>query len=240
MVSDRYSRQIAVIGQESHNKLRNTHVAIVGCGGLGCVVGSLLARAGMNLTLIDDDRVETSNLPRQELYEPGDEGQSKVERAGQRLLRVNPDIKLSLFPERLSEKNVGDVLKKANIIADCTDNMPSRFMINDYALKTVKPWVYGGVVDAEGRVWAIVPGVTPCLKCMVDCSPSSDDQFAKGVLSTAVSMVGSLQASEVMKLAMGRHTHGLMAIDAWCYKIRYIDVKRFEKCKCHDIQPRQS
>lgn len=240
MGSDRYAKQIAVLGEESQAKLRGSRVAVVGCGGLGCVVSASLARAGVHLVLIDDDRVETSNLPRQELFDHEDIGEQKVDRASSRLIRANYDIGVLPVFARLTDDNADELLKDADVIADCTDNMPSRFVINRYSLRTGKPWVYGGVADWEGRVWGIVPGVTPCLFCMIDCSPSSDDQFARGVLNTTVGMVGNIQATEVIKLLIGKKTSGLMAIDAWCYQIRYIDVKRFEKCKCHDIQPRQS
>jgi molybdopterin/thiamine biosynthesis adenylyltransferase len=237
MGSDRYSRQIAILGKK-HEKLRNGTVAIVGCGGLGCVVGSQLARTGVNLVLIDNDQIEQSNLPRQELYVPGDLGRSKVAKAGLKLQRINPDIHVCIRAERLGEDNATRLLDEVDVIADCTDNFPSRIIINRYSLRSDVPWVYGGVAETEGRVWAIVPGETACLFCTVDASIASDDKFARGVLGTAVGMVGSIQANEIMKLLMGDHTMGFMTIDAWNYKVRYINVKRLEKCECHDIRQR--
>jgi adenylyltransferase/sulfurtransferase len=239
ITEDRYTRQISVLGLENHKKLREKRVAIVGCGGMGCVVGSSLARSGVNLTLIDDDRVEPSNLQRQELFSTPDVGEFKVARAGVRLLRINPGIRLRLESKRLTHENAEQLLAEADVIADCTDNMASRFIINEWAIKLGKPWVYGGVTETEGRVWGIIPGQTPCFFCIMELSICGTPDVERGVLGAAVGMVGSMQALEVIKLLTGNYgaLSGYLAIDCWTSQIRRIEVKKNEKCRCNVTRP---
>jgi adenylyltransferase/sulfurtransferase len=238
ITDDRYNRQIALLGAKRHTKLREKRVAIVGCGGMGCVVSSSLVRSGVNVTLIDDDRVASSNLPRQVLYDSVDVGKFKVERAGVRLLRINPTIRLRLESKRLTDGNAEELLADADVIADCTDNMDSRFIINDWAIKLRKPWVYGGVTETEGRVWAIVPGQTACLWCIFEASVCGTPDVERGVLGAAVGMVGSMQAIEVIKLLVEADAlSGYLAIDCWTSQIRRIETQINEGCKCNVARP---
>jgi len=166
------------IGKKGQLKLRNSSVAIVGLGALGSVSAELLARAGIGkLILIDRDVVELSNLQRQSLYDEDDLGKPKSMAAKEKLSKINHEVKIEFFIGDLSYKTIDKILKKNKIslILDCTDNLETRFLINDFSVKNNLPFIYSSAVGSKGYVFNIMPGETACLGCFIKELTSLDD-----------------------------------------------------------------
>lgn len=203
---DRYSRQTAFygIGAEGQEKLLSSTVVIVGQGALGSASASFLARAGIGrLILIDDDRVELSNLQRQTLYEQADVGLLKAECAKKHLEEINSDVKTEIFCERLTDGNADRLLGAADVVVDATDNFPARECINRWCVSHKTPWIYGGVAGSEGMTMNILPN-GPCFKCLMpeDAPKKEDcaDASTRGIISTLPSFISSIQCTEAMKI----------------------------------------
>lgn len=172
----RYSRQIVFrdLGLEGQRKLMSGRVLVVGAGGLGTWAAELLTRAGVGLLrLADDDKVDLTNIHRQGLYDESDAEASKpkVQAAAERLARINAGAAIETINTRLERTNIDSLAGDVDVILDGTDNFATRFLINDYAVKYGKPWIFAGVVGAEGQMMTIVPGRTPCLRCIMDSPP---------------------------------------------------------------------
>ena len=216
----RYSKQRTFLGPESDALLRTKRVAIVGLGALGSVIAPWLARAGVgHLALIDRDLAERSNLQRQLLYTEDDLGQPKADVAAARLSRANPEIELRPLVADLTSGNARELLSGFDLICDGTDNFEARFLINDVAILTGTPWIYAGVIGAEGVVWPICPPRTPCLRCLIEEPPAFGDVDTcdtAGVLGPAVGVVGSWASLEAMKILTGSEPHReLVRFNLW-------------------------
>ncbi len=203
----RYSRQISFdkIGQKGQEKLARAKVAIVGMGGLGSVIAMILARAGVGyLRLIDRDIVEQNNLQRQVLFEEDDIGKPKADVSKKRLSAINSGIKIDAVFNCLDEKNAEKLLSGVDIILDGTDNMEARMIINEFAVKNKIPFVYGAAVRDKGMAMLIIPGKTPCLKCIFRrVSGLGMDCGSLGVLPTATGFIGTIEANEAIKFICG-------------------------------------
>ncbi|HZT74280.1 MAG TPA: ThiF family adenylyltransferase [Terriglobales bacterium] len=222
---ERYSRQMlfAPLGRAGQERLRRAHAAIVGCGALGSTQADLLARAGIGrLTLVDRDYVEASNLQRQRLYDEADARESlpKATAAARHLRHINSEVEIMPRAEDLNAGNIEDLLAGAEIILDGTDNLDTRYLLNDYAVARRLPWIYGAVVGAYGTTFTIRPGETACLECLFGAQPAGlvETCDTRGVLNWAVQWVAAWQAGEAVKLAAGasealRPT--LIAADLW-------------------------
>lgn len=204
----RYSKQRIFLGPEADGLLRTKRVAIMGLGALGSVIAPWLARAGVgHLALIDRDLVERSNLQRQLLYTEDDLGLPKAEVALTRLAQANPEIELRALVADLTSGNARELLSGFDLICDGTDNFEARFLINDVAILTGRPWIYAGAIGAEGVVWPICPPHTPCLRCLIEEPPASGDVDTcdtTGVLGPAVGVIASWAALEAMKILTGK------------------------------------
>ncbi len=201
----RYDRLVKLdsVGEGGVRRLKNATVTIVGLGGLGSVVAQLLARAGVGrLILIDRDYVEEENLHRQILYNEEDVGQQKAYSAMVALNKINSDIDIESHFENLDYTNISRLVK-GSVIVDCTDNLETRFLINEYAKKNNIPWIYGGAVTTKGFVWVIQP-FNICFRCVFSESKKGKSCSEVGVHSAIVSIVGTLQASEAFKLITGQ------------------------------------
>ena len=244
----RYSRQMlfAPIGVEGQRRLRQASVTLVGCGALGSVLANTLVRAGVgSLRIIDRDFIETNNLQRQVLFDEHDIAQNlpKAEAAARKLRKINSAVEVEGIVADVNPASAEGFCRDADLILDGTDNLETRFLVNDVAVKHEIPWVYGACVASEGLVLPILPHRTPCLRCIWEeppppgMTPTCD---TVGVLAAAVNMVASLQATAAMKILMGiadaaRPTplppregpHGacLLAIDAWEGRLRSINVQ---------------
>src|SRR5438445_2750137 len=164
---DRYSRQVLFpgIGPEGQARLAEGRVAIVGCGATGACVSGLLARAGVgHLTIIDRDYVEPSNLQRQSLFDEADAAESlpKAIAAARKIAAFNSEVQVKPVVADLTPENIESFLAEADLILDATDNFETRYLINDFAVKHGKPWVYAAAVAAYAVTINIVPGVTAC------------------------------------------------------------------------------
>jgi len=222
----RYARQarFSGIGSDGQQRLLQAHAAIVGVGALGCAIANHLARAGVgSLTLIDRDIVDRSNLQRQMLFDEADAaaGTPKAVAAAARLSAVNSGISIAARVADLNAYNVERLLEGTDIVLDGTDNFSVRYLINEYCVKNGIPWVYGGAVGASGMSLTVIPGTTPCLRCLFPSMPpggSLDTCETAGVLAPIVDTIASVQAMEAIKLLTGRTEalHGsLLQIDLW-------------------------
>lgn len=166
----RYSRHILLkeVGLEGQKKLLGAKVLLVGAGGLGCPAGLYLAAAGVGtLGIIDSDVVDLTNLQRQVLHRTADIGRLKTESAREALARINPDVKVITYPERLTSSNAIQIFKEYDIIVDGSDNFPTKYLVNDGAFFAGKPFVFGGVFQFEGQASVFAPkDGGPCLRCL--------------------------------------------------------------------------
>jgi len=173
----RYSRNILLeeVGSEGQIQLLKAKVLLVGAGGLGCPAALYLAAAGVGtLGIIDSDRVDLSNLQRQILHTTSDVGRPKTESAKESLARINPDVKVITYQERLTSQNAIDIFRDYDIIVDGADNFPTKYLVNDASFFTRKPYVYGGVFRFEGQTSVFAPMEGgPCLRCLFPDPPPS-------------------------------------------------------------------
>jgi molybdopterin/thiamine biosynthesis adenylyltransferase len=224
--SIRYARQIrfAPIGESGQDRLASSRAVVAGMGALGCVTATHLVRSGVGeVKLIDRDIVEWSNLQRQMLYTEQDaaRGMPKAAAAAERLQEANSSVRIIPVVADLNSLNAESLLANADIILDGTDNFGARYLINDFAVKHGIPWVYGGAVASSGMTTTVIPGETPCYRCLFSSPPAggtTDTCETAGVLSPLVDIVGSLQAMEAIKLLTGNReamNGSLLQLDVW-------------------------
>ena len=226
--ADRYSRQILFpgIGPIGQAHLASAHAAIIGVGATGAATASLLARAGVGtLTLIDRDFVEPSNLQRQILFDEADAAQSlpKAEAARRHIALFNSTITVHPRIADLTPATIADLLGPQHAIdlfLDCTDNFETRYLLNDFAVQQGIPWIYAAAVGAYAATMTVLPQTTACLACLFPTPPSGPVETCdtSGILSTAVNLAASLQATEALKLLtlqphLLRRT--LLSFDLW-------------------------
>jgi adenylyltransferase/sulfurtransferase len=223
---ERYSRQMrfAGIGEEGQRRLLGSHVTLCGCGALGTVLANALVRGGVgHLRLVDRDFIETNNLQRQVLFDEHDvaENLPKVEAAARKLAAINSTVHVEPVVTDIDRTNIVELVKDADLILDGTDNFEIRYLINDAAVKLGKPWVYGGCIGSHGQTMTILPGETPCLRCVFEAAPAPGEAGTcetAGVLSPIVNIVASFQAAEAFKILTGRRgliNRDLIYIDVW-------------------------
>ena len=209
--NNRYARQqiLPEIGENGQAKLAQSSVFIVGCGALGCFQAELLARAGLGrLRIADRDLVEWSNLQRQVLFDESDAAAnvSKAEAAAHRLRAINSTISVESLAVDVTTRNAESLLADADLVLDGTDNFETRYLVNDVCIKQGKPWVYAGVLGTVGMVMPVLPGLGPCLRCVV---PSPPDPGAvptcdtAGVLNSAVAVMASMQVTIGLRILLG-------------------------------------
>ena len=219
--TERYSRQVLFpgIGTAGQQRLAEAHVAVIGCGAMGAASASLLARGGVGtVTIIDRDFVEPSNLQRQVLFDEEDARQSlpKAEAARRHIAQFNSRIAVNAQVADLIPGNIAELLGPADILLDATDNFETRYLINDYAVREGKPWIYAAAISAYAATMNIIPAVpegsaspaspTSCLACIFPKPPSGnvDTCDTAGILSTAVNLAASIQVTEALKYLTGQ------------------------------------
>ena len=241
--ADRYSRQTRFppLGPDGQAKLAAARVAVVGCGALGSVVAMTLARAGVGfLRLIDRDIPELSNLPRQVLFDEADvaAGLPKAVAAAGRLATINSEISIEPVVADLSAANAADLLGGCDVIVDGSDNFEARFLVNEVACRRLVPWVHGGAIGAEGRVLAIVPGRTACLRCLIPEPPAAGSLptcDTAGIIGPAAVVVGAVEAAEAIKLVVGAPeaaSNRLLVCDLWNNVWRTVDLAPLVAAGC--------
>ncbi len=232
----RYSRQILYenVGVEGQRCLLEARVLLVGCGALGTVLANTLVRAGVGfLRICDRDYIERDNLQRQILFDEDDIAANlpKAEAGAAKLRRINPQVTVEAVVADVNAANIEPLAQGASLLLDGTDNFETRYLINDLAVKTGRPWVYGAVIGGTGLCMTIVPGDTPCLRCVFEEAPPPEFNptcDTAGVLGAAVNLVASLQSIEAMKLLMGKAdqiNRRLVSIDAWSGRVTHLNVQ---------------
>jgi molybdopterin/thiamine biosynthesis adenylyltransferase len=229
---ERYSRQILFqpIGLEGQEKINASRVVVVGAGALGTVIANHLVRSGVGyIRIIDRDLVEFSNLQRQILYTEEDAALNlpKAEAAKNRLEKINSNVTVEAVVSDLNVDNAEDLLTNFNCIVDGTDNFMTRFLINDVAVKYGVPWIHGAAVSSRGMFAAILPGKTPCYRCLFPNVPTGRGETCDtiGVISPITSIIGSFQAAEVLKILVGADTSlNLEQLDVWDQSYFQMDI----------------
>lgn len=237
---DRYKRQTILpeFGAASQRKLSGAKALVVGVGALGCASADLLARAGVGtLTLVDRDVVEPTNLQRQCLFDEADarERRPKAEAAAARLSKVNSTIRVDPRVVDVTSRTLQRLLRDArpDIVIDGTDNAITRYLLNDAAIRESIPFVYGGVIGTRGMQMTIIPGETACLRCVFEEPPASGSMptcDTAGVLGPAVAIVAGCQATDAIKVLIGRRDlikPSLLEFDLWTTDRRRIDLSSF-------------
>jgi adenylyltransferase/sulfurtransferase len=225
-VDNRYSRQVLFrgLGTDGQERLGAAHALLVGCGALGSHVADLLVRAGVGtLTIADRDFIELSNLHRQTLFDEKDvaQGLPKAVAAARHLEAVNPVVRVIAQPIHLDAGNIEAVAAGAGVLLDGTDNFETRFVMNDYALRRRVPWIYAACVGSYGLTMTILPGETPCLRCIVRSQPapgSVESCDTAGVIAPVAAVIAAIEAAEAIKILSGAAdtaSRELFAIDLW-------------------------
>lgn len=239
----KYSRQLlfAPLGKQGQERLLASSAVLVGCGAIGAAAANLLVRAGVGrIRIIDRDFVEPSNLQRQILYDEADarDALPKAVAAERKLRAINATVAVEGIVSDLNPRNAEELFGGYDLILDGTDNFETRFLINDFAVKSGRPWIYAAAVASYGLTMAIRPGITACLACMVagDAGPQAleDTCDTVGVLGPIVNLVASLEVAEALKILAGREPalHGrLISCDVWSGRFQSVRVERNPGCK---------
>ncbi len=203
-----YSRQIMLlqIDIEGQQKLLDAHVVILGLGGLGSPVALYLTAAGIGeITLIDDDDVDLSNLQRQVIHQASSQGLPKVESARKTMLGLNPDVKINTVQQKLDESELIKVVNKCQIVVDCCDNFETRFSLNRACFTHRVPLVFGAAIRWEGQLTTFMMNdVSPCYRCLYDEQSATDETCSQnGIVGPVVGIIGTMQALEVIKIITG-------------------------------------
>lgn len=231
---DRYARQIRFtpLGEDGQRRLLASRVLVCGCGALGSVLANTLGRAGVGkLRIVDRDFVETTNLQRQVLFDEDDVSANlpKAIAAVNKLRRINSEIEIEPIVADVDHANILNLLDGVDCIVDGTDNFETRFLINDAAVKLGIPWVYGGSIGAGGQTMTILPGETPCLRCLITEAPppgTTETCDTAGILGPIINVIASIQATEAIKILSGHREavqRSLMVIDLW--ENRFLSMK---------------
>ena len=252
MSLDRYVRQMRYppLGEEGQQRLSQSRALIVGCGALGSVLTETLARAGVGkLRIVDRDFLELNNLQRQVLYDEADvaAGLPKAIAAAEKLRRINSEIEIEPLVADVEPANIQALCDGVDVICDGTDNFETRFLLNDAALKWNIPWVYGGCIGAEGQTLTILPGETPCLRCLMQEAPppgTTPTCDTAGILGPIVNIIASLQACEALKILSGNRAavnRTLTVIELWDNRVRQVSLQALWEqsdcpaCKKHEF-----
>jgi molybdopterin/thiamine biosynthesis adenylyltransferase len=225
-MNERYSRQILFreIGAEGQQRLLDSRVLLVGCGALGASHAEMLARAGVGkLRIVDRDFVEYTNLQRQTLFSEDDaaERTPKAVAAKKRIAAINSDIEVDAVIADVNHSNIESLIAGCDLVIDGTDNFQVRYLINDACVKLGVTWIYGAAVSSYGTTMTIIPGKTPCLRCIFDEMPdagSAPTCDTAGVIMPVIATVSAVQVTEALKILVGDMSslHGsLMQFDLW-------------------------
>lgn len=238
---ERYSRQIisSVIGEEGQSKLLRSSVLLVGCGGLGSAIATILVRAGVGkIRIVDRDFVEITNLQRQILFDEDDISSSipKAILAERKLTRVNREVKIEGIVADFNPANAESLAEGVDLIIDGLDNMEGRYLLNDLSIKKGIPWIYGTCISSYGMTFNIIPGKTPCFRCIYD-NPGTLTLTCEtaGILGPVALLVASIQSAEAIKILTGKEEdlrRELLFIDLWKNEFEKIPVSHLKKDDC--------
>lgn len=236
----RYSRHLILpeVGLEGQKKLKNARVLTIGTGGLGSPLGLYLAAAGVGtLGIVDFDVVDRSNLQRQIIHGTKDVGRAKIESARDRLEDLNPNVKIEAYETALTSDNALELFKDFDVIVDGTDNFQTRYLVNDAAVLTGKPNVYGSIFRFEGQASVFWAEHGACYRCLYPEPPPPGlvpSCAEGGVLGVLPGIVGTIQANEVIKVILGAEgilLNRLLLFDAWTMKFRELKLRKDPNCQ---------
>jgi sulfur-carrier protein adenylyltransferase/sulfurtransferase len=242
----RYSRHLLIpeVGLEGQRKLKSASVLIIGTGGLGSPTSMYLAAAGVGrIGLVDFDVVDSSNLQRQVVHGTSNLGRLKVDSARERLLDINPDIEVETYNEAFTSENAMRIARDYDILIDGTDNFPTRYLVNDVSVMLGKPNVYGSIYRFEGQVSVFDARSGPCYRCLFPEPPPPGlvpSCAEGGVLGVLPGTVGTLQATEALKLIVGIGTPligKLMLYDALDMSFTFVKLRKNPNCKVCSPNP---
>ena len=231
---ERYDRQIMIkdFGQKGQERLKSAKVFIAGAGGLGSPSAIYLAAAGVGqLRIADFDIVAASNLNRQILHWNIDIGKEKVNSAREKLEKLNPDVKIEAIREKLTEKNISDIIGDSDLIVDATDNLATRYLLNKISLVKKIPLFHGAIHGFEGRITTIIPDKTACLRCTYRGIPPGEKFPVVGVTP---GIIACIQATEVIKYLVGIGNlllNRLVIYDGLTMRFTEFKIKRDPKCE---------
>ena len=242
-ILERFSRQIVLkdIGILGQKKIISSKVLIIGAGGLGSPVAEFLSRAGIgSLGIVDDDKVSLSNLHRQSLYNTSNIGKLKVKIAKDKIKKINPNTRVTIYKIRLNKQNFTEIINNYDYIVDGSDNFTTKFLLNDFCLKFKKVLVTGAISKFDGHIFTFnfKDKKIPCLRCFFQESEISDDLLnceSEGILGTVAGIVGTIQANEVLKkiLKIGTGLDGyIFILDLLNLKFRKVKLKKRKNCFC--------
>ncbi|MBT1172919.1 thiazole biosynthesis adenylyltransferase ThiF [Bifidobacterium sp. MA2] len=206
---ERYSRHLILrgVGVRGQKRLLASSVLIIGAGGLGSPAALYLAAAGVGrIGVVDGDVVDPSNLQRQIIHATADVGRPKAESAAASIRALNPDVEVETHDGPVDAGDIADLIARYDLVIDATDNFAAKFLINDACVLAGKPFVHAGVVGFAGQVMTVVPGEGPCYRCVFRDMPAAGEVPTcreAGVLGAVVGVIGSLEATEALKLIIG-------------------------------------
>lgn len=242
----RYSRHIILteVGGKGQKKIGQAKVLVVGAGGLGSPIALYLAAAGVGtLGLIDADAVDLSNLQRQVIHHTSDIGRPKVLSAQEKIVAINPDVKVVPYQENLNAENALKIFNEFEYIIDGTDNFPAKFLINDAAYFAKKPLIHAGILRFEGQIFTILPGTSACYRCIFPEPPPAGlipTCQEAGVLGALAGLIGTLQGTEVLKLILGIGkplTDRILKYDALRTQFREVPIRKNPDCPLCGTHP---
>tara|TARA_S200000501_G_scaffold338243_1_gene344937 strand:+ start:1542 stop:2300 length:759 start_codon:yes stop_codon:yes gene_type:complete len=239
---EKYSRQIVLksVGTIGQKKILNSNVLIVGAGGLGCPIVDYLSRAGVgNIGIVDYDKVDVSNIHRQSIYTFKDVGKYKVEVLKKRLIDINPDVKIKIYKNKITKKNVYKILNKFDIIVDGSDNFKTKFLLNQFANKLKKIFIVGAISRYDGHIFAFnfKNNNEACLKCFYQSEVNEEflNCETDGILGPVAGIVGNIQANEVLKNILGLKnelTNKILIINLLNLTFRQTRFSKKRNCIC--------
>jgi molybdopterin-synthase adenylyltransferase len=235
----RYSRHIVLpeVGGIGQKRINRASVLVIGAGGLGSPAAFYLAAAGVGkIGIVDNDVVDTSNLQRQILHTSADVGRKKVESARETLLGLNPNLTIVPYDVRLNAGNIRDILKDYDVVAEGSDNFPTKFLVNDACVMTGTPVAMAGIFRFSGQMLTVIPREGPCYRCLIPQPPppgAIPSCQEAGVLGAMAGVVGAIQATEILKLILGKGEvlrGRLLLFEALQMRFEPIEVKRNPEC----------
>jgi molybdopterin/thiamine biosynthesis adenylyltransferase len=235
---ERYERQIRIFGSSGQERLKRATAFIAGAGGLGSVVSVYLAAAGLGrMVVADGDVVDRSNLNRQILHQTSDLGRSKVLSAQETLQSLNPEVRVEVLSENIEQENVLDMVGDSDLIVDALDNFSARYLLNQAALAKDIPLFHGAVSGFGGQATTIIPGMTACLRCIFPRAPPKE---VSPSLGATCGVIGSLQATEVLKYLLGEGElleNRLLIWDGLRASMDEIPIQKNPRCEdCGGVQ----
>ncbi|MDX1498815.1 MAG: ThiF family adenylyltransferase [Woeseiaceae bacterium] len=245
----RYHRQMLLpgFGEDGQRRLADSRVLLLGCGALGSIAAEMLARAGVgHLVIVDRDFVELTNLQRQLLYDERDVADAipKAIAAKERIARINSAVAVTAIVDDINHTNIAQFADGADVLVDGLDNFETRYLANDLAVKTGRPYVYGAAVGTTGMAFTVLPATggmapwerdggnlaTPCFRCLFDAAPppgASATCDTVGVIGAAVGIVANFQVAETLKILTGNYdrvSRALLNLDLWANEILQLEV----------------